>query len=189
MGLWDTIKNPFVGADPYNSRSNPYARGSIQNFNLLNQYGNPAQQQALQNLLQMLQSQGRVDPRLLASAQTQNARSTQQQQDAARAGAARNGLGGGGLNQAILAALGSAGATRSANLNYQDIADSYGRNQQNIGLLSSLVTQPQLGYASLSADLYKSKAEADAKQKAAQLAMIGQSMESVGSAFGGGMGG
>ena len=181
MQYWPLTQNKPYGAD-----SNPYAAGSIQNSKLLNQYGNPAEMQGLQNLLQMLQSQGRVDPRLLASAQVQNARSTQQQQDAARADAARRGLGGGGLSQAIMAALGSAGATRSANLNYQDIADSYGRNQQNIGLLSSLVTQPQLGYASLSADLYKNWLDAEQRGKAARVSALGAG---IAAGLGGGGGG
>ena len=181
MGYW-----PFSRDEKYTAKSNPYSGGSIANFNLLNTYGNPAQQQGLQNLLEMLLGKGRVDPRLLASAQVQNSRSTQQQQDAARADAARRGLGGGGLNQAIQAALGSAGASRSANLNYQDIADSYGRNQQNIGLLSSLVTQPQLGYASLSADIYKAWLDAEQRGKAARVSALGAG---IASGLGGGMGG
>jgi|SRR6185436_11910640 len=112
-------------------------------------FGIPTEKVGLSNLYQMLSRQGRVDPRLLASAQAANARATQQQQDAARAAAARSGLGGGGLNQAIQGALGAAGSTRAANLNYQDIADSYARNQQNLGLLDQLVIQPQLAYANL----------------------------------------
>jgi len=181
MGYW-----PFSPNEKYTSHTNPYAKGAVENSNLLNQYGNPAEKQGLQNLLQMLQSQGRVDPRLLAQLQVQNSRSTQQQQDAARADAARRGLGGGGLNQAIQAALGSAGATRSANLNYQDIADSYGRNQQNLGLLSSLVTQPQLGYASLSADIYKAFLDVEQRGKAARVSALGAG---IAAGLGGGGGG
>jgi hypothetical protein len=111
--------------------------------------GIPAEMVGLNNLYQLLIGQGRVDPRLLASAQAQNARSTQQQKDAARAGASRSGLGNSGLSAALQAAIGSAGANRATNLNYQDIADSYSRNQQNLGLLDQLVIQPQLGYAGL----------------------------------------
>src|SRR5262245_9083458 len=100
-------------------------------------------------LAQLLQGQGRVDPRLLASAQTANARSTQMQQDAARSRAAQSGFGNSGLAAALQAAIGSAGANRAANLNYQDIADSYGRNQQNLGLFNDLYIQPSLGYGAL----------------------------------------
>jgi hypothetical protein len=164
---------PFSKPQAYSTKSDPYAAGAIEFQKLLSQFGNPAQKEGLQNLLKLLQGEGRVDPRLLAQAQAQNSRSTQQQMDAARADAARSGLGGGGLNQALQAALGAAGANRSAGLNYQDIADSYGRNQQNLGLLGSLVTQPQLGYASVSADLYKSKMDADAKLKAARVSALG----------------
>jgi len=103
----------------------------------------------MNNLYQMLLSQGRVDPRLLATAQAQNSRSTQQQQDASRAGASRSGMGNSGLQAALQGAIGAAGANRSANLNYQDISDSYARNQQNLGLMDQLVIQPQLQYAQL----------------------------------------
>ena len=176
---------PLQRPASYGEKSNPYAAGAINNASLLNEYGNPAEKQGLQNLLQMLQQQGRVDPRLLARAQALNARSTQQQQDAARGDAASRGFGGGGLNQALQASIGSAGSTRAANLNYQDIADSYGRNQENLGLLKSLVTDPQLGYASLSADLYKTKSEVDAQTKAARLGVIGSVFQGIGGMFGG----
>jgi len=182
MGIWSNLT--FRREPSYGSGSNPYAAGSIQNFNTLNKFGTPAQQAGLKNLLELLMGQGRVDPRLLASAQLQNARSTQQQQNAAMGSSARSGFSGGGLSQALMAAIGSAGANRASNLNYQDIADSYGRNQQNIGLMGQLVTQPQLGYASLSADLYKAQSDAAARQRAAEMAAIGSSMEAVGSAFG-----
>jgi hypothetical protein len=94
-------------------------------------------------------------------------------------------MGGGGLQAALQAAIGSAGATRSANLNYQDIADSYARNQANISQANESVTNPQLGYASLSADLFRSKSEADAQTKAARLGVIGSVFQGIGGMFGG----
>jgi len=184
MGIWSNLT--FRAPPPYNASSNPYAAGSIENSKLLNKYGNPAQKEGLQQLLKLLQGEGRVDPRLLAMVQRQNSMSTQQQQNAARGAAARSGFGNGGLQQALMAAIGGAGANRSANLNLQDISDSYARNQQNIGLMGQLVTQPQLGYASLSADLFKNKSASDAQRRAAEMGAIGSSMEAVGSAFGGG---
>src|SRR5436190_774593 len=60
----------------YTLRSLGVSGGNIQGT-----YGLPAEQAGLTNLYQMLVNQGRVDPRLLASAQAANARSTQQQQD------------------------------------------------------------------------------------------------------------
>jgi hypothetical protein len=162
----------------------PYAKGSLANAEALNKYGNPATQQGLQNLYAMLQQQGRVDPRLLATAQAQNARATQQQQDAARAGAARRGIGGGGLSDALQAAIGAAGSNRASGLNYQDISDSYKRNQENLGLLNQLVTQPQLGYASISSDLYRTKSDADTQTKAARLGVIGSVFQGIGGMFG-----
>jgi len=134
----------------------------------------------------MLQQQGRVDPRLLAMAQAQNARSTQQQMDAARGSAARSGMSRGGLQAALQAAIGSAGASRSANLNYQDIADSYGRNQQNLGLMSQLVQQPALGYANLQQGSYEYGRNRSDKQQAAALAFASSIVGGAGKAYGGG---
>ena len=135
-------------------------------------FGTQAQKLGLTNLYQMLMQQGRVDPRLLARAQAQNSASTQQQQDAARAGLAKRGLGGGGLGDALLASIGSAGANRAANLNYQDIADSYKRNQENLGLLDQLVIQPQLGYGQLGEQARATRQDAKNKQLAAGASLI-----------------
>jgi hypothetical protein len=164
---------PFSKPQAYMASSNALSKGAIANAALLDKYGNPAQMEGLKSLLALLQGGGKMDPRLLATLQAQNARQTQQQQDEARSSMARGGAGRGGLSDAIQAAIGAAGSNRSSQINYQDIADSYGRNQQNLGLLGSLVTQPQLGYASISADLYKSKMDADARLKAARVSALG----------------
>ena len=145
--------------------------------------GAKAEQQGLANLLNMLQQQGRLDPRLLAQAQAQNARSTQQQMDMARAGAARGGMQRGGLQAALQAAIAGAGTNRQNNLNLQDIADSYGRNQQNLGLMNQLVQQPALGYANLQqGNAEWHQAETDRK-KAAQMAAWSSMVGSVGKAM------
>jgi hypothetical protein len=147
-------------------------------------YGDQAATPAFTSLLEMLKGKGRVDPRLLAMAQAQNARSTQQQQDAARSGAARSGLGGGGLNQALQAAIGASGANRSANLNYQDIADSYTRQQENLGLYNQLVVQPSLGFGSLGVQFGLGQQEQKNKQKAGVLGFAGGLFGAAGKAFG-----
>lgn len=135
--------------------------------------------QGYSNLYKMLQTQGRMDPRILARQQALNARSTQQQQDAARADAARRGLGGGGLNQAIQAAIGSAGANRAADFNYRDIADSYQRNQQNLGLLDQLVMRPSIDYAALGSNQYSSDKNRQTQQNAAAM----QALAGIAAAF------
>jgi len=142
---------------------------------------NRAEKQGMQNLLQMLMTQGRIDPRLLAQAQAANARSTQSQQAAAWGNASRSGMSGSGLAAAIQAAIGSAGASRGANLEYQDIADSYGRNQQNLGLMNQLVQQPGLGYASLAQNQLQFDKDQANKNKAAKYALIGSLFGSAGS--------
>lgn len=160
------------GADYSNQSSGPAAMRS--------------EKQGLQNLYQMLQTQGRIDPRLLASMQAANARSTQAQQTSARGNASRSGMSGSGLAAAIQAAIGSAGASRSTNLAYQDTADAYGRNQQNIGLMNQVVQQPGLGYASLAQNQLQFDKEQRNKMKAAQYAAIGSAFGSAGGMAGGG---
>jgi hypothetical protein len=149
-------------------------------------YGYAAEGQGLKNLYAMLLAQGRVDPRLLAQAQAQNARSTQQQQDLFRGQSAARGIGGGGFSQALLASMGAAGINRSSALNYQDIADSYKRNQENLGLMNQLVTQPQLGYATLRQQETESLRAEKTKRQAAKLALFGSLISAAGSAAGGG---
>ncbi len=135
--------------------------------------------QGMGNLYAMLRNQGRVDPRLLARAQAQNSRATQQQLDAARAGASRSGMSGGGLNAAMQNAIRSSGASRQANLNYQDIADSYARNQQNIGLIDQLVTRPTIDLAAIGSNQYN----ADRASKNQQTAGIAGALSSLAGAF------
>lgn len=148
-------------------------------------FGLPAERMGLSNLYRMLATQGRVDPRLLARAQARNSISTQQQMDAARAQAARTGLGGGGLNQAIQASIGAAGADRAANLNYQDIADSYARNQQNLGLLDQLVLQPQLAYANLGVQDMQDSTRLKAAKLGAFASLLGGASKALTGGFGG----
>jgi len=143
-------------------------------------FGVAAQKAGLTNLYQMLLQQGRVDPRLLASAQAANSRSTQAQMDASRGSQSRSGMSGSGLSAALQAAIGAAGSSRAANLNYQDIADSYKRNQENLGLLDQLVIQPQLGYANLGQQDLANARDAKEKRIAAGLSLIGSSIGALG---------
>lgn len=144
-----------------------------------------AEKQGLANLLQLLQQQGRVDPRLMAALQAQNSRSTQQQQDSVRTRGGATGMANSGLLQALQASIGAAGANRAANIQYQDIADSYGRNQQNIGLMNQLVQQPSLGYASLQQGNKQFDIAEKNKEQAARWAAMGSIFGSVGKAAGG----
>jgi len=174
---FDVFKYTKFPSSSYNSAGTTAAATS-------QKYGGPAQAQGLLDLQALLKGQGRVDPRLLAQAQAQNARATQQQQDAARANASRGGMSGGGLAAALQAAIGAAGSNRQANLNYQDIADSYGRRQQNLGLLNQLVIQPSLGYGSLGNEWGLGQQQQRNNQKAGWLGFSSSLLGSAGKAFG-----
>jgi hypothetical protein len=170
-GLFKNFNNQYLGLSA--EKSGPlYLAVGKSGALTTGAFGTQAQKLGLVNLYKLLLQQGKVDPRLLAKAQAQNSASTQQQQDAARAGAARSGMGQGGLQAALQAAIGSAGANRSTNLNYQDISDSYTRNQENLGLLNQLVIQPQLGYASLGEQYRATQQDKKNKQLAAGVSLI-----------------
>lgn len=146
-------------------------------------YGGPAMAEGLRNLMELLQGRGRVDPRLLAKAQADNARMTQSQVDMTRGRAARGGANS-GLMEAMQAAIGASGRNTAANLNYQDIADSYGRNQQNLSLLDQMVIQPSLGFGALG-NQYGLGQQANLNaQKQGVLGLVGSMWNSAGKAAG-----
>jgi hypothetical protein len=93
-------------------------------------------------------------------------------------------MGGGGLNQALQAAIAASGSNRSANLNYQDIADSYARNQENLGLMNQLVVQPGLANRQMGLDYSKNVQENQQKAKNARLGFAGSLFGAAGKAFG-----
>ncbi len=97
---------------------------------------------------------------------------------------AQQGFGSSGLGAALQASIGAAGANRATNLNYQDLADSYSRNQENLGLLNQLVTQPSLGYGSLGVQYGLGQQEQKNKQKAGWLGFAGNLLGGAGKAFG-----
>ncbi len=144
-----------------------------------------AERQGLQNLYQMLQTQGNIDPRIMASMQAANARATQQAQDAQMARASRGGFSRGGLANALQNSIASQGANRAAGITYQNAADAYGRNQQNVGLLSGVVQQPALGYANLNENSYQNYIDQKNKRSAALMSFVGGLVGAAGSASGG----
>ena len=174
---------------PFDAPASDLRRRSAAPTQVFGLYGHASEGQGLENLYALLLGQGRMDPRLLASLQAQNARSTQQGQAAVRGRGAASGMSGSGLNQAMEAAIGAAGADRASNLSYQDIADSYKRNQENLGLMNQLVTQPQLGYATLRQQEIQSQRDMTTKRQAAKYGLFGAMLGAAGSAAGSSGGG
>ena len=158
----------------YNMSSAPNTSSTGQNLkmagavgaNALRSYGAKTMSQGAANLYDMLVNQGRMDPRLLARQQAQNSVYTQRQQNMAQGAAARGGTGFGGFNQAMMSAISNAGQNRDQNLRYQDIADSYARNQRNLGILNENVIQPSLSYSGMG----QSQSNADRSRKDQQYA-------------------
>jgi hypothetical protein len=139
-----------------------------------------AEKQGLQNLYQMLQTQGNLDPRIMQSMQAANARATQQAMDAQRARASRGGFSRGGLSNALMNSISSQGANRAAGITYQNAADAYGRNQQNVGLMGQLVQQPNLGYANLNEQARIGQINQNNLRDAAAMSFIGSAIGGMG---------
>lgn len=107
-------------------------------------YGIPAEQFGLQDLFRLLGQRGRTDPRLLNMNLAGIDRGTQQAQDATAGMAARSGLGGSGLLQAIQASQGQGGLAAKARLRAQDAAQADQNQRMNLQLLRDLVIGPGL---------------------------------------------
>lgn len=170
--LADQLMRQYYATNSYGKASIHHTQPGVNAAHALAGSNQKLLTQGYANLYSMLRSQGRMDPRILARQQALNSRSTQQQKDAARADAARRGLSGGGVNQAIQAAIGSAGANRAADFNYRDIADSYARNQQNLGILQQLVSAPSIDYAALGSNQYNADRNSKNQQNAGYAAAL-----------------
>lgn len=161
----DTLYNVSSAPNKSSTGQNLKMAGAV-GANALRSYGARTMAQGGANLYEMLVNQGRMDPRILARQQAQNSIFTQRQQTMAQGNAARRGTGGGGLNEALQSAMASAGQNRDQNLRYQDIADSYARNQRNLGILNENVIQPSLSYSGMG----QSQSNADRSRKDQQYA-------------------
>ena len=150
----------------------------------LRNYGAAPYQAGLQDLLTLLQGQGSIDPRLLAAAQAQNARSTQGQQDAINAQMTRQGLQNSGLAAALRASTAAAGANRGQALNYQNLSDAYQRRQQNLSLLDQLAVQPALGWGSIGTQWGLGQQAQQNQQKSGWLGFAGSLLGGAGKIFG-----
>jgi hypothetical protein len=162
------------GQGMYNDKAtNFYNQAGVTGANTVSRAGANAGIIGMGSLTNMLYNQGRVDPRMLAAAQAQNARGTQGIQDNIQGQASRSGMSGSGLYKALNAAAGSAGANRASNLNYQDMVDSYQRQQQNLGLLNELVLNKQRDYGAIGAGQYGVDKAASTNDKAAKYQAVG----------------
>lgn len=130
-------------------------------------HDNPALPLGLQNLMDILSSQGRTDPKLLNRNLTANARDTEAQQQQQRGYAASRGVQNAGVTDAITAAIGAAGADRASGIHAQDAAVAEQRRRQDLQLLLDLIIKPGIDYSAIDAGQYNARQDADARRQGA----------------------
>lgn len=109
-------------------------------------FGIPAQQAGLQELFRLISQRGKTDPRMMNMNLADVSRGTQSAQDATAGMAARSGLGGSGVMQAIQASQGQGGMALRSRLKAQDAANADQNQRMNLAMLRDLVIGPGLDY-------------------------------------------
>ena len=127
----------------------------------------------LTNLTTMLANQGRSDPRVLGQQVGAISRGTQGAQDAAAGSLAGGGWQNLGLGKVLQAAIGQQGQSRIAGAYASDADKAYGRNQANLGLLKSLVFDPQRDYAAIGSGQYSTDQANKNQKNAGYISAIG----------------
>lgn len=102
---------------------------------------------AFGQLGQLLGQKGQIDPALMNQQLAGIARGTNTQQDAAAANVRGSGLQNSGVGAALQAAIGAAGADRSAGRIAQEHTAAAGRQRGDINSILQAIINPQLGLA------------------------------------------
>jgi len=106
--------------------------------------GKLSEQQGMETLLQILQSQGATDPTMMNQILSGISRDTATQQRFSQGQFAGAGAQNSGLASAISGALGQAGIDQQAQVRAQEIQRAEQRKRDDLGLLMELVLGPQL---------------------------------------------
>jgi len=136
-------------------------------------FGIPAQQSGLQELFRLISQRGRTDPRLMNRNFAAVDRGTQSAQDATAGMAARSGLGGSGLLQAIQASQGQAGLSQKAGLRAAEAAQQDQNQRMNLQLLRDLVIGPGMDLLGLQRQLAQAEKERRSNQNVGYLSALG----------------
>lgn len=178
-GFFDQVMRNY-GSGAYNRKtSSVYNQAGVTGANLVTRGGIGAGLLGMTDLTKMLANEGRSDPRVLGSQVAAIGRGTQSSQDAARGSLAGGGWQNLGLGKVLEAAIGQQGQQRVANTYAADADKAYGRNQANLGLLKSLVLDPQRDYAAIGAGQYGSDKAAQQAKQAGIVGAIGSILSAL----------
>jgi len=137
--------------------------------------GNQALSAGFRNLLDIIKSQGRTDPRLFNEQLLSIRRGTEAAQGQTGESMAATGMDQSGVGQAIQAAIGQGGENRVAAATAQEQAAAEQRKRQDLMLLLQLIIGPQLQKRSQDlgvSQLESAQSAAQAQQQAAMFASM-----------------
>ena len=176
---WYMGQKDLTGQLAHGGSGNPYALYGI---------GGTANTLGYGNLLQLLASQGRTDPRVMNAQRSQIQQSTQGAQMQQQGMAARQGFQNGGVNAALQAGLANAGNARQSDLMARDAQLSEERRRQDLDLFRQLVIGPSIDYNALAMGQYGADKQANSQEKGGKYAAAGSLISALASLFGGGGG-
>lgn len=133
-----------------------------------------ANELAINNLLNILMSNGRTDPRLLQRNLVDIQRGTEAQQGAVSSNMARRGFQNSAVGQAVQGAIGSAGQAQQAQVQAQDAAQAEARRRADLELFFNLIRGPQIQREGIANDVGIAFSQLGAQQDAAKQAALGQ---------------
>jgi len=128
--------------------------------------------QGFSNLLQILQSQGQVDPRQRNRALTNVRRGAEAQQVGQAQSSAQRGLQNSGALQAINAAIGASGEDRAAAVDADFVAQGEQRKRQDLMLLLQLIMNPSLQQQGITNNALLGRASIDQQNRGATIGAL-----------------
>lgn len=158
--------------DPY-YRSRPNLQDQLSNAGSGSPYvlyglGGTINSAGYGNLLQLLASQGRTDPRMRNAQMAQVQQSTQGAQMQQQGMAARQGFQNSGVNASLQAALGNAGVARQSDLMARDAQLAEDRKRQDLELFRNLVIGPSIDYNAMALGQYAQQSQQKQQSQAAK---------------------
>ena len=187
---YNTTRGMVTGGRPWYKKqgtlTDQIAHGGSGNPYALYGIGGTANTLGYGNLLQLLASQGRTDPRVMNSQMAQVQQNTQGAQMQQQGMAARQGFQNSGVNAALQASLANAGNARQADIRSRDAQLSEERRRQDLELFRNLVVGPSIDYNALAMGQYGADKQNAANEKGGKYAAAGSFIGALASLFGGG---
>jgi hypothetical protein len=135
------------------------------------------------NLLKLLASEGRTDPRAMNAQMAQIQQGTQGAQMQQQGMAARQGFGNSGVNAALQAALGNAGNARQSDVRARDAQLAEERKRGDMAIFNDLIVNPGMQYASLASGAGLQQQQTQQQERAAKYGAYASLIGALAGAF------